>query len=163
ALPALVDKARRRPTAQQAIAEAAEHSRAGGRASVLLAAAEVVGSADAIRALATARAPVVVHVVGPTPASGWDALAAVLDLGVRAMRPFFDVDVVRAVARAKAIVVVEPLDVALAPCAPAASSVKAAFADALTWAPGFPGVGRIPPIVSVGFATLGEPGVTEDH
>jgi len=32
--------------------------------------------------------------------------------------------------------------------------LKAAFADALTWAPGFPGVGRVPPIVSVVFATI---------
>jgi pyruvate-ferredoxin/flavodoxin oxidoreductase len=51
-------------------------------------------------------------------------------------------------------VVIEPLDVALAPCGPVAASLKAAFADALTWAPGFPGVGRIPPIVSAVFATI---------
>ncbi|HTN90430.1 MAG TPA: transketolase, partial [Sorangium sp.] len=30
----------------------------------------------------------------------------------------------------------------------------AAFADALTWAPGFPAVGRIPPIISATFATI---------
>lgn len=75
-------------------------------------------------------------------------------LGVRALRPFFAADAVKACARAKAIVVIEPLDVALAPCGPLAAMLKAAFADAITWAPGFPGVGRVPPIVSAVFATL---------
>jgi pyruvate ferredoxin oxidoreductase alpha subunit len=75
-------------------------------------------------------------------------------VGIRALRPFFAVEAVKAVARARAIAVIEPLDVALAPCGPLASSLKAAFADALTWAPGFPGVGRIPPIISAVFATL---------
>ncbi len=75
-------------------------------------------------------------------------------LAVRALRPFSAIDAVKAVARARAIVVMEPLDVALAPCGPLASALKVAFADALTWAPGFPGVGRIPPIVSAGFATV---------
>jgi pyruvate-ferredoxin/flavodoxin oxidoreductase len=75
-------------------------------------------------------------------------------VGLRALRPFFGAEVVKAVARARAIVVAEPLDLALAPCGPAASGLKAAFADALTWAPGFPGVGRIPPIVSAAFATV---------
>jgi len=78
-------------------------------------------------------------------------------LGLRSLRPFFAADAVKAVARARAIVVLEPLDVALAPSGPMAASLKAAFADALTWAPGFPGVGRIPPIVSALFATLAEP------
>lgn len=75
-------------------------------------------------------------------------------VGIRGLRPFFAADVVRAVARARSVVVLEPLDVALAPAGPLATSLKAAFADALTWAPGFPGVGRIPPIVSAVFATL---------
>ena len=75
-------------------------------------------------------------------------------LGVRALRPFFGADVVKALSRGRAVVVVEPLDVALAPCGPLAASVKSAFADALTWAPGFPGVGRIPPVVSANFATI---------
>lgn len=75
-------------------------------------------------------------------------------VGLRALRPFFAAEIVKATARARAVVVIEPLDVALAPCGPLASSIKAAFADALTWAPGFPGVGRIPPIVSAVFATL---------
>ena len=75
-------------------------------------------------------------------------------VGIRALRPFFAADVVKAVARARSVVVIEPLDVALAPAGPLATILKAAFADALTWAPGFPGVGRIPPIVSAVFATL---------
>jgi pyruvate-ferredoxin/flavodoxin oxidoreductase len=75
-------------------------------------------------------------------------------VGVRVLRPFFSSDLVKAVARARAVAVIEPLDVALAPAGPLATCLKAAFADALTWAPGFPGVGHIPTIVSVAFATI---------
>jgi pyruvate ferredoxin oxidoreductase alpha subunit len=75
-------------------------------------------------------------------------------VGVRVLRPFFPAELVKGVSRARALVVLEPLDVALAPSGPLAQSLKAAFADALTWAPGFPGVGRIPPIVSAVFATF---------
>ncbi len=75
-------------------------------------------------------------------------------VGVRVLRPFFPSELVKAVARARAVAVIEPLDVALAPSGPLATSLKAAFADAITWAPGFPGVGHIPPIVSVVFATF---------
>lgn len=70
-------------------------------------------------------------------------------LGVRALRPFLATDVVKAIARARSAVVIEPLDVALDPAGPLAACVKGAFFDALTWAPGFPGVGRVPPVVSV--------------
>jgi pyruvate-ferredoxin/flavodoxin oxidoreductase len=75
-------------------------------------------------------------------------------VGVRVLRPFFASDLVKAVGRARAVAVIEPLDVALAPAGPLATSLKAAFADALTWAPGFPGVGHIPTVVSVVFATI---------
>lgn len=75
-------------------------------------------------------------------------------VGVRALRPFYAAELVKAVARARSVAVLEPLDIALAPGGPLAQALKAAFADALTWAPGFPGVGRIPTIVSVGFATV---------
>jgi pyruvate-ferredoxin/flavodoxin oxidoreductase len=75
-------------------------------------------------------------------------------VGVRSIRPFFSAEVVKALGRASAIVVIEPFDVALAPSGPVAAGVKAAFADALTWAPGFPGIGRIPPIISAAFATI---------
>lgn len=70
-------------------------------------------------------------------------------LGVRALRPFLAADVVKAIARTKSAVVVEPLDPSLDPTGPLAACVKGAFFDALTWAPGFPGVGRVPAIVSV--------------
>jgi pyruvate-ferredoxin/flavodoxin oxidoreductase len=79
--------------------------------------------------------------------------------GVRALRPFPSPDLVKAVARARAVIVLEPLDVALAPCGPAAAALKVAFADALTWAPGFPGVGRLPAIVSALFATTEAGGI----
>jgi pyruvate-ferredoxin/flavodoxin oxidoreductase len=75
-------------------------------------------------------------------------------VGLRALRPFLGADAVKATSRARAVVVLEPLDVALAPAGPVATALKASFADALTWAPGFPGVGRIPPIVSAAFATI---------
>jgi pyruvate-ferredoxin/flavodoxin oxidoreductase len=75
-------------------------------------------------------------------------------LGVRALRPFFAAEIVKTLARAKAVGVLEPLDVALAPCGPVAGMLKGAFADAITWAPGFPGVGHVPPIVSAGLATV---------
>lgn len=70
-------------------------------------------------------------------------------LGVRALRPFPGPDVVKAISRAKSAVVIEPLDAALDPTGPLAACVKGAFFDALTWAPGFPGVGRVPPVISV--------------
>ncbi|MEZ4310536.1 MAG: hypothetical protein R3F14_21040 [Polyangiaceae bacterium] len=66
-------------------------------------------------------------------------------LGVRALRPFFAADVVKAISRAKSAVVIEPLDAPLTPTGPLAACVKGAFFDALTWAPGFPGIGRVPP------------------
>ncbi|MFO0762987.1 MAG: transketolase [Byssovorax sp.] len=81
-------------------------------------------------------------------------------VGVRSLRPFFASEAVKAMARARAIAVIEPLDVALSPAGPLAESLKAAFADALTWAAGFPGVGKIPPVVSAVCATL-EGGVSE--
>jgi pyruvate-ferredoxin/flavodoxin oxidoreductase len=75
-------------------------------------------------------------------------------VAVRALRPFSSSDCVKALLRARAIVVLEPLDVALAPGGPAAMAIKCAFTDAITWTPGYPGVGRIPPIVAASFATL---------
>ncbi|MEZ4298138.1 MAG: hypothetical protein R3B70_24515 [Polyangiaceae bacterium] len=59
-------------------------------------------------------------------------------LGVRALRPFFAADVVKAISRAKSAVAIEPLDAPLTPTGPLAACVKGAFFDALTWAPGFP-------------------------
>lgn len=82
-------------------------------------------------------------------------------LGVRALRPLFVADLVKACARARAVAVLEPLDIALAPAGSLAQCLKAAFVDALTWAPGFPGVGRVPTIVSVAFATF-DGAISED-
>jgi pyruvate ferredoxin oxidoreductase alpha subunit len=70
--------------------------------------------------------------------------------GVRvvAWRPFPAPRLVKALGRALAVTVLERVDRPLASGAPLAVQLKAAFADALTWAPDYPGVGRIPRIVS---------------
>jgi pyruvate-ferredoxin/flavodoxin oxidoreductase len=77
-------------------------------------------------------------------ASGHDVGA----LRVVAMRPFAGARLVKAVSRALVISVLERCDVPLAQSNPLATEVKAAFSDALTWAPDYPGIGRIPRIVS---------------
>jgi pyruvate-ferredoxin/flavodoxin oxidoreductase len=70
--------------------------------------------------------------------------------GVRVIswRPFPAPRLVKALGRALAVTVLERVDLPLASGAPLAVQLKAAFADALTWAPDYPGVGRIPRIVS---------------
>jgi pyruvate ferredoxin oxidoreductase alpha subunit len=70
--------------------------------------------------------------------------------GIRivAWRPFPAPRLIKALGRALAVTVLERVDHPLASGAPLAVQLKAAFADALTWAPGYPGVGRIPRIVS---------------
>lgn len=83
-------------------------------------------------------------------------------VSVTALQPFYGADLVKAIAGAQAIVVVEPLDVALAPAGPLATLIKAAFADAITWTPGFPGVGKIPPTISATIATFERPMGDED-
>jgi pyruvate-ferredoxin/flavodoxin oxidoreductase len=65
-----------------------------------------------------------------------------------AWRPFPGPRLVRVLARALAITVVERAETPLAQSSPLTCEVKAAFADALTWAPEYPGVGRIPRIHS---------------
>jgi pyruvate ferredoxin oxidoreductase alpha subunit len=67
---------------------------------------------------------------------------------VVAWRPFPAPRLVKALGRALAVTVLERVDHPLASGAPLAVQLKAAFADALTWAPDYPGVGRIPRIVS---------------
>lgn len=64
------------------------------------------------------------------------------------LRPFPGADIVRAVGRARGIAVIERADAPLSQSNPLATEVKAAFADALTWAPGYPGIGRIPTVFS---------------
>ena len=63
-----------------------------------------------------------------------------------ALRPFPGPRLVRHLARALAVTVLEGRDEPLAQSSPLTREVKAAFADALTWAPEYPGIGRIPRI-----------------
>lgn len=63
---------------------------------------------------------------------------------ITSLRPFPGPRLVKALARALAITVLEPVDEPLAHGALLARDVKSAFTDALTWVPGFPGIGRIP-------------------
>jgi pyruvate ferredoxin oxidoreductase alpha subunit len=65
-----------------------------------------------------------------------------------ALRPFAGPRLVKAMARSLAITVLETSDEPLAQSGPLSREVKAAFADAITWAPGYPGIGRIPRIAS---------------
>ena len=67
---------------------------------------------------------------------------------VVAWRPFPAPRLVKALGRALAVTVLERVEQPLAGNAPLAGQLKAAFADALTWAPDYPGIGRIPRIVS---------------
>ncbi|MEO7095676.1 MAG: hypothetical protein ABI175_20630 [Polyangiales bacterium] len=67
---------------------------------------------------------------------------------VLTLRPFPGAAIVKALSRVRAIAVIDRIDVALAQSNPLATEVKAAFADALTWTPGYPGIGRIPHIFS---------------
>lgn len=63
---------------------------------------------------------------------------------ITALRPFPGPRLVKALARALAVTVLEPVDEPFAHGAFLARDVKSAFTDALTWVPGFPGIGRIP-------------------
>jgi pyruvate ferredoxin oxidoreductase alpha subunit len=73
-------------------------------------------------------------------ARGYDVGA----IHITSLRPFPGPRLVKALARALAITVLEPADEPLAHGALLARDVKSAFTDALTWVPGFPGIGRIP-------------------
>jgi pyruvate-ferredoxin/flavodoxin oxidoreductase len=77
-------------------------------------------------------------------AAGHDVAA----VRVVAWRPFPGARLVRVLHRALAITVLENVDRPLAANGPLSVQVKAAFADALTWAPDYPGIGRIPRIAS---------------
>jgi pyruvate-ferredoxin/flavodoxin oxidoreductase len=77
-------------------------------------------------------------------ASGHDVGA----VRVVAWRPFPGPRLVKALCRALAISVLDGADDPLASSGPLARELKAAFADALTWAPDYPGIGRIPRIVA---------------
>jgi len=73
-------------------------------------------------------------------ARGYDVGA----IHVTSLRPFPGPRLVKALGRALAITVLEPVDEPLTHGALLARDVKSAFTDALTWMPGFPGIGRIP-------------------
>jgi pyruvate/2-oxoacid:ferredoxin oxidoreductase alpha subunit len=82
--------------------------------------------------------------VGRLRAGGYDVGA----VRVVAWRPFPAPRLVKALGRALAVTVLERVDQPLASNPPLAAQLKAAFADALTWAPDYPGIGRIPRILS---------------
>jgi hypothetical protein len=63
---------------------------------------------------------------------------------VSTLRPFPGARLVKALARALAVTVLEPTDEPLSHGGLLARELKSAFTDALTWVPGFPGIGRIP-------------------
>jgi pyruvate-ferredoxin/flavodoxin oxidoreductase len=83
---------------------------------------------------------------------------AVGALKITALRPFDGPRIVKALARAHAVTVIEQGFDPLTETMPLARELKAAFADAITWAPGYPGVGRVPRFAS---AVVGAGGLTE--
>lgn len=77
-------------------------------------------------------------------AAGHDVSA----IRVVAWRPFPGPRLVKALSRAGAVSVIDSAPRPLVGGGPLGIELKAAFADALTWAPGYPGIGRIPRIVT---------------
>jgi pyruvate-ferredoxin/flavodoxin oxidoreductase len=77
-------------------------------------------------------------------AAGHDVVAVRLV----AWRPFPGPRLVKTLGRAAAVSVVDATGRPLANGGPLAVELKAAFSDALTWAPGYPGIGRMPHITS---------------
>jgi pyruvate-ferredoxin/flavodoxin oxidoreductase len=75
-------------------------------------------------------------------------------LHVTSFRPFPGAEVVDALKNLKAIAIIERMDNPAAQSNPLTSEIKAAFADALTGAPGYPKIDRVPVIYS-GAAGLG--------
>ena len=80
------------------------------------------------------------HSVTELRARGYDVGA----VHVSSLRPFPGAKLVKALARALAVTVLEPADEPMSHGGLLARELKSAFTDALTWAPGFPGIGRIP-------------------
>jgi len=103
-------------------------------------------SADAALAMVGIGAPGAAMLAGVDRqrAAGHEVVA----VRVVAWRPFPGARLVKALHRALAITVLEGVDRPLAANGPLAVQLKAAFADALTWAPDYPGIGRIPRFVS---------------
>ena len=80
------------------------------------------------------------HSIPELRARGYDVGA----VHVSALRPFPGARLVKTLARALAITVLEAADEPMSHGGLLARELKSAFTDALTWAPGFPGIGRIP-------------------
>jgi pyruvate-ferredoxin/flavodoxin oxidoreductase len=70
----------------------------------------------------------------------------VVAVRVVAWRPFPGPRLVKALGRTVAVSVVDAIDRPLSGGGALAVELKAAFSDAITWAPGYPGIGRIPRI-----------------
>ena len=75
-------------------------------------------------------------------------------LHVTSFRPFPGAEIVDALKHVKAIAIIERMDNPAAQSNPLTSEIKAAFADALSGAPGYPKIDRVPVIYS-GAAGLG--------
>jgi pyruvate-ferredoxin/flavodoxin oxidoreductase len=75
-------------------------------------------------------------------------------LHITSFRPFPSADIVRALRHVKAIAVIERLDIPLMQSNPQLCELKAAFADAMSGAPGYPTLTRMPKF-SGGSAGLG--------
>jgi len=75
-------------------------------------------------------------------------------LHITSFRPFPSMEIVRALRHVKGIAVIERLDIPLMQSNPQLCELKAAFADAMSGAPGYPSVARMPKF-SGGSAGLG--------
>lgn len=75
---------------------------------------------------------------------GFDVAA----VNVSAFRPFPGARLVKMLSRALSVAVLEAGDEPISHAGPLVREVKSAFTDALTWVPGFPGIGRVPKLVT---------------
>lgn len=75
---------------------------------------------------------------------GFDVAA----VNVAALRPFPAARFVKLLSRALSVAVLEATDEPISHAGPLVREVKSAFTDALTWVPGFPGIGRVPKLVT---------------
>jgi pyruvate-ferredoxin/flavodoxin oxidoreductase len=75
-------------------------------------------------------------------------------LHISCFRPFPSVDIVRALRHVKAVSVIERLDIPMMQSNPQLCELKAAFADAMAGAPGYPALARMPKFTG-GSAGLG--------
>ncbi len=106
---------------------------------------------DAFDKIPLGESPLVLVGIGPVGDALFcatnDLRARGYDVGavhITSLRPFPGQRLVKALGRALAITVLEPADEPLAHGGLLARDMKSAFTDALTWMPGFPGIGRIP-------------------